>query len=108
MIQGPEIKKQTKKMLQNYVIEHSVSHYNSLILLVPKKSTQEKKWRLIVDFRQLNKKLLPDKFPLPKVDSILDQLGRAKCFSTLNLKSGYHQIVKKVYSFFKHRWSLSI
>ena len=72
-------------MLQDDVIEHSVSHYNSPILLVPKKSSDEKKWRLVVDFKQLNKKLLPDKFPLPRIDSILDQLGRAKFFSTLDL-----------------------
>ena len=45
-----------------------------------------------MDFRQLNKKILPDKFPLPRIDTILDQLGRAKYFSTLDLMSGFHQI----------------
>lgn len=80
-------------MLDEDIIEPSISSYNSPILLVPKKSgNNEKKWRLVVDFRQLNKKLLADKFPLPRIDAILDQLGRAKYFTTLDLMSGFHQI----------------
>lgn len=88
-----EILNQIQKMLEDDIIEPSNSPYNSPILLVPKKSTNgKKKWRLVVDFRQLNKKLSPDKFPLPRIDDILDQLGRAKYFSTLDLMSGFHQI----------------
>lgn len=88
-----EIDKQVRKMLQDGIIENSVSHFNSPILLVPKKSTTEKKkWRLVVDFRSLNKKVLADKFPLPRIEDILDQMGRAKYFSTLDLMSGFHQI----------------
>lgn len=45
-----------------------------------------------MDFRQLNKKILADRFPLPRIDTILDQLGRAKYFSTLDLMAGFHQI----------------
>ena len=91
--QVDEINQQVDKMLKNNIIEHSVSAYNSPILIVPKKSIDgSKKWRLVVDFRQLNKKILPDKFPLPRIDTILDQLGRAKYFSTLDLMSGFHQI----------------
>ena len=88
-----EIEKQVKNMLNNDIIEHSVSAYNSPILLVPKKpNTTDKKWRLVVDYRQLNKKVLADRFPLPRIDSILDQLGRARFFSTLDLMAGFHQI----------------
>lgn len=88
-----EIKKQVAKMLHEDIIQPSVSPYNSPILLVLKKSsTDEKKWRLVVDFRQLNKKIIADKFPLPRIDDILDQLGRARYFSTLDLMSGFHQI----------------
>lgn len=91
--QSNEIQSQVNKMLKDNIIEPSVSSYNSPILLVPKKSTDDKKkWRLVIDFRQLNKKILSDKFPLPRIDSILDQLGRAKYFSTLDLMSGFHQI----------------
>ena len=94
--QKPEIKNQIDKMMNDNIIEPSISNYNSPILLVPKKSDEgSKKWRLVVDFRQLNKKLLADKFPLPRIDTILDQLGRAKYFSTLDLMSGFHQIPLK-------------
>ena len=63
--------------------------------MVPKKSlpnSKEKRWRLVIDYRQINKKLVADKFPLPRIDDILDQLGRAKYFSCLELMSGFHQI----------------
>lgn len=93
-IHKTEIKDQVNNMLENNIIEPSVAEYNSPILLVPKKEIRGKKaWRLCVDFRVINQnKLVADKFPLPRIDDILDQLGRAKWFSTLDLKSGFHQI----------------
>lgn len=91
--QKEEIDKQVNKLMKNELIEPSLSPYNSPILLVPKKSTnKEKKWRLCIDYRRVNKKLIPDKFPLPRMDAILDGLGKAKYFSTLDLFSGFHQI----------------
>lgn len=91
--QRTEINQQVEKMYREGIIRDSTSPYNSPILLVPKKSNNgDKKWRLVVDFRQLNKKITPDKFPLPRIDEILDQLGRAKYFTTLDLMSGFHQI----------------
>lgn len=88
-----EINRQVELMLKDGIIENSVSHFNSPILLVPKKSSDgNKKWRLVVDFRTLNKKVLADKFPLPRLEDILDQMGRAKYFSTLDLMSGFHQV----------------
>lgn len=50
------------------------------------------KWRFVVDFRKLNEKTIKDKYLLPLNDEILESLGKAKYFSTLDLKSGYHQI----------------
>lgn len=78
--QKAEINSQVQTMLNDGIIQNSTSPYNSPILLVPKKSpsNQEKKWRLVIDYRQLNKQITPDKFPLPRIDEILDQLGRAK------------------------------
>lgn len=61
--------------------ELSTSSYNSplIFILVPKKSTDGKpKWRMCVDYRMLNRKLIPDKFPLSRIEEILDGLGRAK------------------------------
>ena len=80
-------------MLQNDLIDPSQSNYNSPLILVSKKSINgQKSYRMCVDFRAVNKKLIADKFPLPRIDDILDNLGRAKHFSILDLFSGFHQI----------------
>ena len=93
--QKGEIENQVNKLINDDIVEPSTSNYNSPLLLVPKKSlpnSKDKRWRLVVDYRQVNKKLIADKFPLPRIDDILDQLGRAKFFSCLDLMSGFHQI----------------
>ena len=91
--QMEEINKQVNKLLDENIIEPSNSPYNSPLLIVPKKDNDEnKKWRLVVDFRQLNKKIIDDKFPISRLDDILDNLGRAKYFSTLDLTSSFHQV----------------
>lgn len=88
-----EMDKQVRKMVDDKIVRPSISPFNSPILIVPKKSNNdEKKWRLVVDFRQLNKTIIADKFPLPRIDEMLDNLGRAKYFTTLDLASGFHQI----------------
>lgn len=91
--QKEEINRQVENLLKNDLIEPSVSSYNSPLILVPKKSLNgEQKWRMCVDYRMLNKNLIGDKFPLPRIDDILDSLGKAKFFSVLDLFSGFHQI----------------
>lgn len=91
--QKEEIDNQIAKLIKNDLIEPSQSPYNSPIILVPKKSTNdEKKYRMCIDYRMLNRKLIPDKYPLPRIDEILDQLGRTKFFSILDLYAGFHQI----------------
>lgn len=91
--QKSEIDKHVKKLIDNDLIEPSMSPYNSPVLLVPEKSTGEiKQWRMVIDYRQLNRKLIADKYPLPRIDEILDGLGNAKYFSILDLYSGFHQI----------------
>lgn len=91
--QKVEINEQVKKLLKQDLIEMSKSSYNSPLIIVPKKSTDgTKKWRMCVDYRLLNRQLVPDKFPLPRIDEILDGLGRARFFTCLDLQAGYHQI----------------
>lgn len=88
-----EVEKQVTKLLKNDLIEPSQSSYNSPIVLVPKKSYNgEKKYRMCIDYRNINKKLIADKYPLPRIDEILDGLGRAKYFSVLDLYNGFHQV----------------
>lgn len=93
--QKPEIRQQIKQMLEDDIIEHSNSPYNSPILIVPKKPDNEgnKKWRLVVDFRKLNDITQSDAHPLPNISEILEQLGTAKYFSVIDLATGFHQIL---------------
>lgn len=87
--QSEEIENQIKNLLDNDIIEHSVSSHQ-FYWCQKSRALLDKKWRMVVDYRQLNKKVLADRFPLPRIDTILDQLGRAKCFSTLDLMAGFH------------------
>jgi len=61
---------------------------------VPKKAdaSGKPKLRVVIDFWKLNELTIGDSFPLPNITDILDQLGNAKYFTTLDLASGYHQI----------------
>jgi len=63
--QKAKVQAQVQKLIKDKIVEPSVSAYNSPLLLVPKKSildSDKNKWRLVIDYRQINKKLLSDKF----------------------------------------------
>lgn len=64
-------------------------------MVVPKKPGPDgaKNWRVVVDFRKLNKHTRQDAFPLPRIEDILDQLGEAKYYSSLDLENGYYQVL---------------
>ena len=84
-----EVAKQLKSMQQNRVVQPSHSPWSSPVVMVRKKDGSH---RFCVDYRGLNAVTKADTFPLPRIDDLLDQLGRARYFSTLDLASGFWQI----------------
>ena len=84
-----EVAQLLKEMQDSNVIKPSTSAWASPIVLVKKKDGT---LRFCVDYRALNKVTVADAFPLPIIDDLLDQLGKSRYFSTLDLKSGYWQI----------------
>ncbi|GAU10302.1 hypothetical protein TSUD_418910, partial [Trifolium subterraneum] len=84
-----ELKKQLEELLEKKFIRPSVSPWGAPVLLVKKK---EGTMRLCIDYRQLNKVTIKNKYPLPRIDDLMDQLVGACVFSKIDLRSGYHQI----------------
>ncbi|EOX93842.1 Uncharacterized protein TCM_002794 [Theobroma cacao] len=84
-----ELKDQLEDLLDKGFIRPSVSPWGAPVLFVKKKDGS---LRLCIDYRQLNKVTVKNKYPLPRIDDLFDQLQGAQCFSKIDLRSGYHQL----------------
>jgi hypothetical protein len=84
-----ELKKQLQELLDKGFIRPSTSSWGCLALFVKK---EVESLRLCVDYRPLNVVTIKNKYPLPRIDVLFDQLVGAKVFSKIDLRSGYHQI----------------
>ncbi|KAJ9507622.1 hypothetical protein QJQ45_019189 [Haematococcus lacustris] len=84
-----QLKKQLDDLLAKGFIRPSTSPFAAPVLFVRKKDGS---LRLCVDFRALNQQTLKNRYPLPRIDDLLDQLSGAQVFSKIDLRSGYHQI----------------
>jgi hypothetical protein len=84
-----KLKKQLQDLLNKGLIRSSSSEWGCPALFVKKKDNL---LRMCVDYRPLNAVTIKNKYPLPRIDILFDQLSKAKVFSKIDLRSGYHQI----------------
>ncbi|KAL0539365.1 hypothetical protein IC582_023576 [Cucumis melo] len=84
-----ELKVQLQELLDKGFIRPSVSPWGAPVLFVKKKNGS---MRLCIDYRELNKVTVKNRYPLPRIDDLFDQLQGATVFSKIDLRSGYHQL----------------
>ncbi|GKV45643.1 hypothetical protein SLEP1_g52705 [Rubroshorea leprosula] len=87
-----ELKKQLQELLDKGFIRLSTSPWGAPVLFVKKKDGS---LRLCIDYRRLNQVTVKNKYPLPRIDDLFDQLQGARIFSKIDLRSGYYQLKVK-------------
>lgn len=92
------VNSEIRKLLRDNIIRESKSPFNSPIWVVSKKGTNDdgtQKLRMVIDYKKLNEQTVSDKYPIPDCNVILSNLGKSKFFSTIDLESGFYQILMK-------------
>ena len=84
-----ELKTQIQELLDKWFIRLSVLPWGAPVLFVKKKDGT---FRMCIDYRELNKITIKNKYPLPRIDDLFDQLQGAQIFSKIDLRLGYHQL----------------
>jgi len=93
-----ELKVQLQELIDKNYIRPSVSPWGAPVLFVKKKNGT---LRLCIDYRQLNKMTIKNRYPLPRIDDLFDQIHGVTVFSKIDLRSGYHQVIIKGEDIFK-------
>jgi hypothetical protein len=84
-----ELKKQIAELQSKGFIHPSSSPWGAPVLFMEKKDETQ---RMCVDYRSLNEVTIKNKYPLPRIEDLFDQMKGASIFSTIDLRSGYHQL----------------
>ena len=89
LVELQELKVQLQELLDKGFIRPSTSPWGALVLFVKKK---DKTLRLCIDYRQLNRVTVKNRYPLPRIDDLFDQLRGARVYSKIDLYTGFHQV----------------
>ena len=84
-----ELKQQLQELTESGFVRPSTSLWGAPVLFVKKKDGS---LRMCIDYRMLNSVTIKNKYPLPRIDDLFDQLRGASMFSKIDLRSGYHQL----------------
>lgn len=87
--QKNEMEKQVQELLDTSIIRPSTSPYAAPAILVRKKDGT---WRLCIDYTKLNAQTVKNKFPIPVIEDLFDELQGAQYFTKIDLRAGYHQV----------------
>ena len=90
LVELKEMKAQLEELLNKGFIRPSTSLWGAPVLLVKKKDGS---LRLCIDYRQLNRAIIRNYYPLPRIDELFDQLQGSRVYSKIDLRSGYHQLM---------------
>lgn len=88
-LEAEYLQKELDKYCKLGVISPSNSPWAAPVILVKKKNGE---YRMVIDYRKLNTVTKKDAYPLPRIDDLLDTLGKAKVFSALDMRAGFHQV----------------